>query len=114
MLRRTYRWISLMLLVPILFGLLPSGTLGARSAGAAPPMVPSSGLGSPPAPEPVRLQATPQPDLQLPSLSLQTAITPDHAAVGDDLTVTLTATNQAPDPAQNLIISVPVPAGTTT
>jgi len=50
-------------------------------------------------------------DPHLPSIVLQIGIAPDPIAVGDTAVLTVTVTNQDPDPANDLVITAPTPDG---
>lgn len=65
-----------------------------------------------PPPTPQKLANSPFVDPHLPSLALSVAVTPTEIAVGDTVTVTLSVTNEALDPAKNLAVTLPLPQGT--
>ncbi|MFL5802198.1 MAG: hypothetical protein ACJ8CR_10720, partial [Roseiflexaceae bacterium] len=50
-------------------------------------------------------------DTHLPSLTLHLALAPNPVAIGDTVTLTLTITNEAPDPAEDLVVALPTPDG---
>lgn len=52
-------------------------------------------------------------DPHLPSLSVAVAVAPDPVVVGQEATVSVTVTNEAPDPATDLSVLLPLPAGVT-
>src|SRR5262245_11265752 len=64
---------------------------------------------SPPAPQ--RESVPPVTDPRLPSLTLDIAVAPDPVAIGQVATITVTVTNQAPDPAVDPAITLAPPAG---
>ncbi len=62
---------------------------------------------------PLELSAPPlqeAPDPHLPALALESDVAPE-LAVGETTTITLTVANAAPDPADDLEVTMPVPAG---
>ena len=48
-------------------------------------------------------------DPHLPSLSLHLAVAPDPVALGDTVAITITIANDAPDPANDVVITLPTP-----
>jgi YD repeat-containing protein len=95
-----HRILTGLLLVGLFCGLLPGAALRAAAPAAA-----SEG---PPSSEPP-LTVPPVIDPHLPSLTLQLTIAPDPITVGDTLPFTLSGANQASDPADALVVSVPLP-----
>jgi YD repeat-containing protein len=67
----------------------------------------------PPAPAPQSVTVPPLVDPHLPSLVLHTVVTPDPLAVGATATLSVTVINQAPDPADDLVVTLPPPVGAT-
>ena len=64
-------------------------------------------------PTPVKHTLPPFVDPHLPSLNLKIAFSSEQAVVnGTPITATVTVSNSAPDPANNLVVSLPTPAGT--
>jgi hypothetical protein len=47
----------------------------------------------------------------LPSLALHLALAPNPVAIGDTIALTLTITNEAADPAEDLVVALPTPDG---
>lgn len=64
----------------------------------------------PPAP-PALDQVPPPVDPRLPNLTLHIAVAPDPVLVGQVATITLTVENLAPDPADDLVVTLETPAG---
>ncbi|MFL5800699.1 MAG: polymorphic toxin-type HINT domain-containing protein [Roseiflexaceae bacterium] len=107
------RRLSIILLLALLLGGLPTASL--RAQGGPPPE-------DPPADPPVEITVPEMVDPHLPSLSL-------HLAVANPIPIiifsldplqfkgspffTLTVVNDAPDPANNLVVTLPTPPGTT-
>src|SRR5215216_1753438 len=104
MLHRSTRHVAqLALLLTLLVSNLPSAAAGAQIN----PPVES-------APPPTLLTVAPvlpAPDAHLPALALDVAVAPDPLAVGDTAAITLTVTNGAPDPADDLVVTLPTPDG---
>ena len=50
-------------------------------------------------------------DPHLPTLSLGIAVAPDPVAIGDTAALTITVSNDAPNPATNLVVTLPTPDG---
>ena len=65
---------------------------------------------NPPLPQPITVP--PLQDPHLPALTIKMDVAPRSLSVGDPLTITLTINNEANDPANNLSVSMPLPAGT--
>ncbi|GAB4215086.1 MAG: carbohydrate-binding domain-containing protein [Roseiflexaceae bacterium] len=109
MARHSYRLLTVLMLV----SLLP--WFSAAPAVAQEQPLPLIGTGtlpaSPAAAAPARLTADPAPDRQLPSLVLRLTVTPDQVRVGDLVSAQLTVINQAPHPAEELTVTLPLPAG---
>jgi hypothetical protein len=107
--RRLFRRLALWLLVALLSSSVPSAPslrmpgVNAQSlpAGDATPSDPI-----PPAPT---LTVAPVEDPHLPSLALSLAVAPDPLQLGETAVLTVTVLNQAPDPAEDLVITLPVP-----
>ena len=75
------------------------------------PSTTSTPPGSPQLPTPPSLLIPPAANPHIPSLRLDFDLSPNPIAVGDTATITVRVTNQAPDAAQNLTISLPLPTG---
>ena len=131
MLRPLYRPLVYLLILVFLLTALPREAIQAQFtnnnlAPAAPaqvPDVPSADTDTPTPPDwtqtptPIAFASpvpsdTPTPAPHLPSLVPRADLAPDTVSIGDELTLTVTLRNQAPDPAVRLVITVPVPAGT--
>ena len=130
MLRPLYRLLVYLLVFAFLLTALPREAIQAQFAHSNPSPAAAAAPWSAPAdtatPIPPALTQTPPPDASaspvpavtplpvphLPSLVPQADLAPDTVSVGDELTLTVTLRNQAPDPAVSLVITVPVPAGT--
>ncbi|PZS04806.1 MAG: hypothetical protein DLM69_01455 [Candidatus Chloroheliales bacterium] len=84
----------------------PIGTPGANFTPISTPNEPSS-----PGPNQPPPTATPYVDPHLPSLVTKISFSPNPVSVGDTVAVTITVINQAPDQAQNLVVTMPLPAG---
>ncbi len=80
----------------------PGGPLAPQSANAG-------ADDSEPAPAP--RSVAPLVDPHLPSLAIKVDVVPKLASVGDTLTATIHVFNQAADPASNVVITLPRPAG---
>jgi RHS repeat-associated protein len=95
-----------------------TGTLGASSTttpfgtSTLAATVTATGSITPTPPPPVERTVTPVLDPHLPSLILDADFSQRTLTVGDLFTATLTIKNQAPDPADNVIVSMSVPTGT--
>ena len=63
-------------------------------------------------PPPVYHTTSPQPVPHLPSLLLNTTLSSKVVVIGSIVTATISVFNQAPDAAQNLVVSMTVPSGT--
>jgi RHS repeat-associated protein len=63
----------------------------------------------PPLTAPTTLQAPPVVDPRLPSLALHLQVTPELVGPGDLVTATLVIHNQAPDAAEALVVTLPLP-----
>ncbi len=113
MLKHISRCISMFLIVAFL---LSSISPVSAQVQQAKPMVSSSvsaatpAQSSPPLPVPQQLIATPVVSQHLPSLAIQVDSSLIPANVGDTVPFTITVTNQAPDPAKNMVVALPIPA----
>ncbi len=105
-LHRWYRQVARLLLIALVVGWLPTA-----SSAAAAFTSPQAGLDAPADPLPDALTVAPVTDPHLPSLTLRLAIDPDPVAVGDTASLTVTVTNSAPDPAEDLVVTLPTPDG---
>jgi uncharacterized repeat protein (TIGR01451 family) len=103
---RWYRQVARLLLAVLIASAIPgaNGLEQASSALAASTdaLLPAS---------PVALTIAPVADTHLPSLTLRLTVNPDPVAVGDTAALTITVTNDAPDPAENLVVTLPAPDG---
>nr|MBA3946055.1 hypothetical protein [Herpetosiphonaceae bacterium] len=102
-----FRRCSLLLLVAILSSFVPIAMVQARPVLPTPLRATASAP-----PEPGHYKVQPLSDPHLPSLFLHVDVTPTTLAVGDTAVISVTVTNQAPDPATDLSITLPVPDGT--
>ncbi len=111
---------ALPLFVIALLGLLPvhnatAQTIppaGQNTASALAQLAPPPpGIATPPPPRPVQKTVASVTDPHLPSLTLDLTVTPQPIAIGDTAAVTVTVTNQAPDPAADLKVTLPTPDG---
>ena len=100
--------VTLTLLASLLLQSLPPATVIAQE-GPTRPDVPAP-IESPLPPPPVPITVPPLDDPHLPSLSLRLQTEPLWAAVGDVITATITVFNTAPDAAEELVLSLPLPA----
>jgi RHS repeat-associated protein len=109
--RRANRVLSFLIIVSILVSPFATFSIGARGGTAS--VANAEGISgvnvTPPAPQVLTVPDVTDP--QLPTISVQMQITPHEVAVGDTFTVTLTATNSAPDGASNLAVTLPLPQG---
>src|SRR5437867_8984795 len=99
---RAFAWL---LLLALIVGWLPtaSGSAAAFSS-------PQRAVDAPADPPPNVLTVAPTqpaPDAHLPALALEADVPPTPLAVGDTSTITLTITNGAPDPADDLVVTLP-------
>ncbi|PZS06134.1 MAG: hypothetical protein DLM69_00415 [Candidatus Chloroheliales bacterium] len=132
--KRNYHHLSILLLTAMLVGLLAQASQQAPSALSSPLAVPltpqattSPGLPTPIAtapattptvdpnvtqlPTPVPVTATPIVPRHLPSLYMTLHFSANTIQVGDTIPLTITVNNQAPDPGQNVILTLLLPAG---
>lgn len=108
--RRLFKVLSLLTSFLLVVNPLAGSTITAPNVAHAQPR---SGNGtSPVTPPPERRTVPPLVDPRLPSLNISMKVTPHVVAVGDILTVTLTVNNSASNPANNLVVSLPIPEGT--
>src|SRR2546423_824199 len=99
-----YRHVAHLLVLAFLLNAFPAARLL-----AAPSALPAILIGdSPPA---TVLTVPPVTDPHLPSLSLDLTVAPDPLPIGDTATISLTLSNSAPDPAQDLVVTLPTPDG---
>jgi uncharacterized repeat protein (TIGR01451 family) len=101
-----------LLLIALLVSLLP----GMALAQFAPSVEASTPTVLPTAPPPSLDPAgtalpAPIPDPELPSLALSVAVAPDPVVVGQTATLTLTIDNAAKYPAEDLVVTLPLPEG---
>ncbi len=108
--RRCWFGLTLVLLITLLVPILPIPRLDAYAMQSFTPPDPTP-TPEPPAPEERSLPSENYP--ALPGLHLDLVATPDPASIGDTLTLTLTLTNRATNPANDLIVTLPVPTGAT-
>ncbi|HEY0071713.1 MAG TPA: hypothetical protein VGE04_17240, partial [Chloroflexia bacterium] len=104
--QRISLFFSLLVIASMLVGSINIGSLsigGPITAFAAvTPSVPS--------PQSVTVPAVT--DRHLPSLVVDMTVSPDKVSVGSVVSITVVVTNQDPDPATNVTITLPLPAGT--
>lgn len=101
---RSLRLLARLLLLALVSSWLP----------AAPvlPAIPSATSGSDiAAADPAPLSVPAVADPHLPTLSLGIAVAPDPVAIGDTAALTITVSNDAPNPATNLVVTLPTPDG---
>src|SRR5262245_919638 len=99
----SYRRFARLLLVVFLSSLLPGGPRPAQ--GSLPPATTPGA----PAPQSAHYSVPPVVDPHLPSLSLHLSVAPDPVAVGETAAFTITVENGAPDPANDLLVTLPTP-----
>jgi hypothetical protein len=99
--------LTLAVVASLLLQSLPPSALRAQE-GPTTPDVPAP-IESPPPPPPQQITVPPIEDPHLPSLALRLQAAPQWAAVGDTITATITVFNQAPDPADELTLTLPRP-----
>ena len=106
------RRLAYLLLIALISGWLPQAAVVAPLPAAPVALAAPAGgaLGDPPAP-PAPLKVAPVTDPHLPSLSLHITVAPDPVALGDTVALTITLMNDAPDPANNVVITLPTPDG---
>ena len=73
---------------------------------------PSSAAKTSDPPAPIVKTMPPLQDPHLPTLSLDITFDADQVTVGSAITATVTVTNNAPDPANDLVVTLPAPQGT--
>src|SRR5438876_10577629 len=93
------RFARLLVVVLVLTHVFP----GARLLGAPAALAAPAADEQPPQP----LTVAPVTEPHLPSLTLQSTVTPDPVAVGDTATLPVTVANGAPDPAENPLLPIP-------
>jgi hypothetical protein len=111
--RRSLCALSLTVILSLLLQALPTQTTLAQEQVGPPPLLPlppSDTATTPLPPPPQPITVPPVADAQLPSLSLRVQSEPLWAATGDLVTTTLTVSNQAPYPADDLVLTLPLPA----
>lgn len=108
--RRTRRAINILVTVLVVTSMLlsPFAGIPIQPANVAVAQPQNGTPLPPPGPRPT---ATPLVNPRLPSLTLQVGVSAQAVSIGDILTVTLRIENQAPDPANNLEVRMPIPAG---
>jgi uncharacterized repeat protein (TIGR01451 family) len=113
MLLRSARLFSWLLLLALLLShlptSLPSPFVGIPGALAAPAAQSQTDPIEPP--QPTRVDPPAAVDPRLPALTLDVAIAPDPIAVGETAALTVTVRNLAPNPATNLVVTLPTPDG---
>ncbi|NJN16642.1 MAG: hypothetical protein HC822_10395 [Oscillochloris sp.] len=105
--RRPSVLVTVGLIVAILLPVVPSTIVAAQEI--AIPLV-ETPLPEPPFIPPQEPEEPPVVEVILPSLSM-TVVTPDVVRVGDTLTATIVLANLSADPAEDLVVTVPVPEG---
>jgi RHS repeat-associated protein/uncharacterized repeat protein (TIGR01451 family) len=103
------RIISIFILVSLLSSMFPPAQ--ALALNDTPPPNNTSTQDPPLETSPV-IQVTPVNDPQLPSLSLHAELSADTVEIGDIVTATVTLINSAPYPANNVVVTLPLPVGT--
>lgn len=105
--RHRSRLLPLLLTAMLLVGSLPAPALQAQ--GSTQPPVGDTPSVEPPPPE--ILDVAPPPYVAAPALVVQAQVAPDPLTVGMTATVTLIVSNLVADPADDLVVTLPVPAG---
>jgi uncharacterized repeat protein (TIGR01451 family) len=107
---RLYRHFSRLIVLVMLLSWLPATpiTVSAYDAPQVAANTPADTLQSEVSPAP---ESQPIPDPHLPELALQVDVAPSPLAVGDTATLSVTITNAAPDPAEDLVVTLPAPDG---
>jgi hypothetical protein len=106
---RAARLISWLLLLTLLSTWLPGAPVAQQAPRSSDP--PQGTPSTPPdAPTPAA-PVPPQPFAPHPGLALALALAPDPLAIGETATISVTITNRAPYPAENLVVTVPTPDG---
>ncbi len=77
------------------------------------PPTPTPGTNSDFLTPPAQATATPVVDPQLPSLVLSSSFSQTQMSVGDTVVLSITVTDEGANPAQSLLLTLPVPAGVT-
>jgi uncharacterized repeat protein (TIGR01451 family) len=109
MLLRSISFATRLMLLIMLSGWLPQASFVAPLPVA--PVAPVGGaLGDPPSPA-APTPPSPVDNPHLPSLAVDVTVDSDVLAVGETAALTVTVTNAAPDPARNLTVTLPTPAG---
>ncbi|MFL5804112.1 MAG: Calx-beta domain-containing protein, partial [Roseiflexaceae bacterium] len=102
--QRLYRNFSRLVLLALLCGWLPSAAVAQPGAVGA-----TMSAASDRVPTAIQQSVPTFVDPHLPSLTLQLEIAPSPIAVGDTAILTVTVTNQAPDAANELVVTMPTP-----
>lgn len=97
--------------VPIGTGIIASAGGGSNAGSGTGPIGSGTSGVNVTQPSSPQITVTPVTDPHLPSLQLQVNVIPRTLSVGDVFTITLTLANQAPDPAHNLTVTIPLPDG---
>lgn len=98
----------LLLIAVLLVSALPVPPLRAQES-TQPPVVDALSVDPPP---PEILEVAPSPYVATPALVIQAQVAPDPLIVGMTATVTLVVSNQVSDPADDLMVTLPLPPGT--
>jgi hypothetical protein len=108
MFSRWYRCCTQLVVIAFVASMLPQLALATPSAATGADVPVTQPIDEPIAPP---LTVPPVVDPHLPSLTLRLAVAPNPVALGDTVAVTLTLTNQASDPAEDLLVTLPTPDG---
>src|SRR5690348_10002607 len=113
MIKRITRRVSLLLIIAVLLNSLPAAASQAaaptQSGGITRIVAPDPVPPSPPLPSPTKLTATATAPILGPSLDMRVSTQLVPAAVGDTVPFTITVTNQGNAPAQDMVVTVPLP-----
>jgi hypothetical protein len=101
-----HRHMSRLLMFALLVSLVPSTAMTAP----APAITAAPALTDDDSPSQLPVVA-PTPDAQLPALAIAIDVAPDPIVIGDTAAITLTIDNAAPDPADDLVVTMPAPDG---
>lgn len=113
MAQRMFRPLAWLVLVSVLLGSLPLAAPVAAKTQAAPGFAraPHAAIALPPdTPQPVAsVAAALRP--ALPALAIELAVDPDPVSIGDTAILSVTITNRAPYPGDQIRVTIPAPAG---
>ncbi len=108
------KFLNLLIILIVLFNLFVQMPQVSAAPYSPPPTNPTAATNNDlQAPTSQPITVSPEADPHLPSLSIHATITPNQPTVGDTVTVTYQVMNSAPDPASNLVFTLPVPDGAT-